>query len=254
MPWGTFTPQHIATLLLSIAVIVGLHFLLRKCAPKTQTVTLFVLSFAGIVAVVFNLLMWGFPLEYLPLHMCSIHALLLPATVLSKNRILGSLTLLWCLGAVLALIVNTGQAEFLIPSTTFFFFYIPHTLEVAVPVLLFSLGHIRFDFRTIPTTVAVTMGIYTAVHIANLFLNRFVQANGILNYFGEIAQINYMFSLSPEGNPLLELFWKIIPHPYWYMYMSIPLILAYFALIWAITRIAARMKAGRRGRELSTVK
>ena len=254
MPWGTFTPQHIATLLLSIAVILGLHFLLRKCAPKTQTAILFVLSFAGIAAVVFNLLMWGFPLEYLPLHMCSIHALLLPATVLSKNRILGSLTLLWCLGAVLALIVNTGQAAFLIPSTTFFFFYIPHTLEVAVPVLLFSLGHIRFDFRTIPITVAVTMGIYTLVHIANLFLNRFVQANGILNYFGEIAQINYMFSLSHEGNPLLELFWKIIPHPYWYMYMSIPLILAYFALIWAITRIAARMKAGRRGRELSTVK
>ncbi len=254
MPWGTFTLPHIATLLLSIAVIVGLHFLLRKLPQKQQTAILFVLSFAGIVAVVFNLLMWGFPLEYLPLHMCSIHALLLPATVLSKNRILGSLTLLWCLGAVLALIVNTGQAAFLIPSTTFFFFYIPHTLEAAVPVLLFSLGHIRFDFRTIPITVAVTMGIYTLVHIANLFLNRFVQANGILNYFGEIAQINYMFSLSPEGNPLLELFWKIIPHPYWYMYMSIPLILAYFALIWAITRIAARMKREKGASELAVVK
>lgn len=254
MPWGTFTPQHIVTLLLSVSLIVGLHYFLRHRTPRVQTAVLFVLSFAGIAAIVFNLLMWGFPLEYLPLHMCSIHALLLPATVLSKNRILGSLTLLWCLGAVLALIVNTGQADFVIPSATFFFFYIPHTLEIAVPVLLFTTGLIRFDFRTTPITVALTMGIYTLVHIANLFLNRFVQANGILNYFGEIAQINYMFSLSPEGNPLLELFWKIIPHPYWYMYMSIPLILAYFALIWAITRIAARMKAGRRGRELSTVK
>ena len=253
MPWGTFTPQHIATLLLSVAVIVGLHFLLRKCSPKTQTATLFVLSFAGIAAILFNLLMWGFPLEYLPLHMCSINALLLPATVLSKNRVLGSLTLLWCLGAALAVIVNTGQAEFLIPSSTFFFFYIPHTLEIAVPVLLFTTGLIRFDFRTTPITVALTMGIYTLVHFANLALNRYVQANGILNYFGEIARINYMFSLSPEGNPLLELFWKAIPYPYWYMYGAVPLIVTYFGLVWCVTKTAARRNRGKTEEKLATV-
>ena len=242
MPWGTFTPQHIATLFLSVAVIVGLHFLLRICSPKAQTAILFVLSFAGIAAILFNLLMWGFPLEYLPLHMCSINALLLPATVLSKNRALGSLTLLWCLGAALALIVNTGQAAFLIPSTTFFFFYIPHTLEVAVPVLLFTTGLIRFDFRTTPITVVITMGIYTLVHLANLLLNRYTQANGIENYWGEIARVNYMFSLSPEGNPLLEFFWRIIPFSYWYMYISVPLIVVYLGLIGAIARMAARGK------------
>lgn len=253
MPWGTFTPQHIATLFLSVAVIVGLHFLLRTCSPKAQTSILFVLSFAGIAAILFNLLMWGFPLEYLPLHMCSINALLLPATVLSKNRALGPLTLLWCLGAALALIVNTGQAEFLIPSSTFFFFYIPHTLEIAVPVLLFTTGQIRFDFRTTPITVALTMGIYTLVHFANLALNRYVQANGILNYFGEIARINYMFSLSPEGNPLLELFWRIIPHPYWYMYAAIPLIVLYLGLIWCIAKPAARRNRGKTEDELATV-
>lgn len=254
MPWGTFTPQHIATLFLSVAVIAGLHFLLRICSPKAQTAILFVLSFAGIAAILFNLLMWGFPLEYLPLHMCSINALLLPATVLSKNRALGSLTLLWCLGAALALIVNTGQAEFLIPSSTFFFFYIPHTLEIAVPVLLFTTGQIRFDFRTTPITVALTMGIYTLVHFANLALNRYVQANGILNYFGEIARINYMFSLSPEGNPLLELFWRIIPHPYWYMYVAIPLVVLYLGLVWCIAKPAARRNRRKTEDELATVK
>ena len=254
MPWGTFTPQHIATLLLSIAVIVGLHFLLRHRTPRVQTAVLFMLSFAGIIAILFNLLMWGFPLEYLPLHMCSVNAILLPVTVLSKNRFLGSLTLLWCLGAVLALIVNTGQADFVIPSWTFFLYYIPHTLEIAVPVLLFTTGLIRFDFRTTPMTVVLTMGIYTLVHFANLALNRYVQANGILNYFGEIARLNYMFSLSPEGNPLLELFWKAIPHPYWYMYAAIPLIVLYLGLIWCIAKPAARRNRGKTEDELATVK
>ena len=246
MAWGTFTPQHIATLLLSIAVIVGLHFLLRHRTTRVQTAVLFVLSLAGFAAIAFNLLMWGFPLEYLPLHICSINALLLPVTVLSKNRVLGSLTLFWCLGAALALIVNTGQAGFLIPSWAFFLYYIPHTLEIAVPVLLFTTGLIRFDFRTTPITVALTMGIYTAVHFANLALNGYVQANGILNYFGEIARLNYMFSLSPDGNPLLELFWQVIPYPYWYMYGAIPLIVLYFGLIWCVIRWVDRLKKGKR--------
>ena len=253
MPWGTFTPQHIATLFLSVAVIVGLHFLLRICSPKIQTAILFVLSFAGIVAILFNLLMWGFPLEYLPLHMCSVNAILLPVTVLSKNRFLGSLTLLWCLGAALALIVNTGQADFVIPSWAFFLYYIPHTLEIAVPVLLFTTGLIRFDFRTTPMTVVLTMGIYTLVHFANLALNRYAQANGILNYFGEIARLNYMFSLSPDGNPLLEFFWQVIPYPYWYMYGAIPLIVLYLGLIWAITRCAARLRREKKPEKLATV-
>lgn len=246
MPWGTFTPQHIATLLLSIAVIVGLHFLLRHRTTRVQTAVLFVLSLAGFAAIAFNLLMWGFPLEYLPLHICSINALLLPVTVLSKNRVLGSLTLFWCLGAALALIVNTGQAGFLIPSWAFFLYYIPHTLEIAVPVLLFTTGQIRFDFRTTPITVALTMGMYTVVHFANLALNGYVQANGILNYFGEIARLNYMFSLSPDGNPLLELFWQVIPYPYWYMYGAIPLIVLYFGLIWCVIRWVDRLKKGKR--------
>lgn len=253
MPWGTFTPQHTVTLLLSVAMIVGLHFFLRGRAPRMQTAVLFVLSFAGIVAILFNLLMWGFPLEYLPLHMCSVNAVLLPVTVLSKNRFLGSLTLFWCLGAALALIVNTGQADFVIPSWAFFLYYIPHTLEIAVPVLLFTTGLIRFDFRTTPMTVVITMGIYTVVHFANLALNRYAQANGILNYFGEIARLNYMFSLSPDGNPLLEFFWRVIPYPYWYMYGAIPLIVLYLGLIWAITRCAARLRREKKPEKLATV-
>ena len=47
MAWGTFTLQHIVTLLLSVVVIVGLHFLLRNRAPRVQTAVLFVLSLAG---------------------------------------------------------------------------------------------------------------------------------------------------------------------------------------------------------------
>lgn len=54
-------------------------------------------------------MVWGSPYEYLPLHLCSLTALVLPVAVFTT---LGNLLLLWLLGAVMALVVNTAQANF----------------------------------------------------------------------------------------------------------------------------------------------
>ena len=64
MIWGTFGVVHFATLLLGAAMVVGLYFLLKKKSSRVQTIVLGVLSFSGIGAILFNLLMWGTPLEY----------------------------------------------------------------------------------------------------------------------------------------------------------------------------------------------
>ena len=63
-----------------------------------------------------------------------------------------------------------------------------------------------------------------------------------------------MLPQSTEGNPLLELFWRIIPHPYWYMYAAIPLIVLYLGLVWCIAKPAARRNRGKTEDELATVK
>jgi hypothetical protein len=57
MKWGSFGPVHIATLLLGAAMIAGLYLALRKASRRTQTMVLGVLSFAGIAAVIFAVLM-----------------------------------------------------------------------------------------------------------------------------------------------------------------------------------------------------
>ena len=63
-----------------------------------------------------------------------------------------------------------------------------------------------------------------------------------------------MLPQSTEGNPLLELFWKAIPYPYWYMYGAVPLIVLYLGLIWCIAKPAARRNRGKTEDELATVK
>jgi len=228
MTWGTFGAVHITTLAISAAIIAGLYFFLKNRSDKIQTIVMGVLSFSGISAIIFNLLEWGFPLEYLPFHLCSLTALVLPFAVFTKSKVLNNLLLLWALGAALALIVNTAQADFKIFSWTFFFYYVPHTLEFGIVILMFALKRVRLDARCIISTVAVTFAVYTAVHFINLAVNDYCVRENVLNYAGEIARVNYMYSLVPE-NPVLQLLYT---KPYFYMFNTIPIIVVYLGVIY----------------------
>ena len=242
MKWGSFGVVHIATLLLAAAMIVGLYYALRKASMKTKTLVLGVLSFSGIAAVIFNLLMWDSPLEYLPLHLCSINALLLPIVVFTRNKTLGNLLLVWCLGALAALVVNMAQAEYELASWTFVFYFFPHVLEFGIPILLFKLGLIEKHPKYILSTLAITMVIYTGVHLCNLGLNAYCQAHNIVGCAGEIIRVNYMYSLVPE-NPLLALFMQVISYEYWYMYMIVPILAVYLSLVYLPQILRNRKKA-----------
>lgn len=231
MKWGTFGLVHIATLIFAAALIIGLYFVLRRASRKVQIGVLGVLSFSGIAAIVFNLAAWGSPLEYLPLHLCSINAILLPIVVFTRSKTLGNLLLVWCLGALAALVVNFAQAEFLLSSWTFVFYFFPHVLEFGIPILLFSLGIVEKHPKYILSTLGITMGIYTGVHLCNLSLNFWLRANNMLDHAGELIQVNYMYSIVPE-NPLLALFKQVIPFDYWYMYMIVPILAIYLSIVY----------------------
>ena len=241
MVWGSFGSVHIFTLILAAAIIAGIYFALRKAYSKVQTLVLGVLSFSGIAAIIFNLVMWDNPLEYLPLHLCSLNALVLPIAVFTRSKTLGNLLLVWSLGALAALVVNTAQAQFEIFSATFCFYYFPHVLEYGIPNLLFQLGLIKKDCRCIGSTLAITAGAYTLVHLANLALNHLCRVWQLLDPAGKVIQVNYMYSLAPE-NPLLALFYRLVPHQYWYMYLIVPIVAVYLLGVYAPQLRAALRK------------
>ncbi len=232
MKWGTFGLVHIATLLLAAAAMVGLYFILKKASQKVQTAVLGILSLSGIGAIVFNLLTWGSPWEYLPLHLCSLNALLLPFAVFFRSRVLGNVLNLWNLGALLAVVLNHAQADFLLNSWTFIFYFIPHVLEFAIPLLLFKLKLVEKDYRCMPATLGITLGMFTLVHLANKALNAMFAARGIVNSAGEILKVNYMYTIVPE-NPVLVMLHNLLPKEYWYLYLTLPLILIYLLIVYA---------------------
>jgi uncharacterized membrane protein YwaF len=190
-----------------------------------QTLTLGILSLSGVAAILFNLFAWDSPVEYLPLHLCSLTAIALPIAVFSRSRVLCNLLLLWSLGAVMALVVNTAQADYELLSWTFFFYYFPHTMQSVIPLLMFRLGLVRKDVRCIPSTLGITVVVYTAVHLCNMLINRHMVL------LGSPIRVNYMYSVAPE-NPVLQLFWHMNPHPYWSIFLALPLIAGYLGLVY----------------------
>lgn len=231
MLWGSFGVVHILSLLIGAGSIVGLYFLLRRFSAKTQTIVLGILSFSGIAAIIFNLVTWGSPYEYLPLHLCSLTALVLPVAVFTRSKTLGNLLLLWSLGAVMALVVNTAQANFEICSATFVFYFFPHLLEFGIPILLFALGLVKKDIKCIGTTLLITLCAFTLVHFANVVLNSYFAAHQILDPSGTLIQVNYMYTIKPE-NPVMSLFWSLIPYPFWYLMPVVLIILIYLVIVY----------------------
>lgn len=232
MKWGSFGPVHMATMALAAIIVMALYFALRRRSMKTKTWVLGILSFSGIAAIIFNLVMWDSPLEYLPLHLCSINAMLLPVVVFTRNKTLGNLLLVWGLGAFAALVLNFEMTNVDLFSATFFFYYFPHVMECGIPLLLFRLGMVEKDHRCIPSTLGITMGIYTAVHLCNKLINWYCVANHVTNGGESVIQVNYMFSVAAT-NPLTAMFYKVIPVEYWYMYMIVPILAVYLLCVYA---------------------
>lgn len=232
MEWGSYGPIHLLSLAFAAAAVIGLYFILKNRSMMVKTIVLGILSFSGIAAIIFNLVEWNSPLEYLPLHLCSINALLLPIVVFTRNKQLGNLLLVWCLGALAALVVNQAQANFVVFSATFNFYFFPHVLEFGIPILLFKLKLVELDYKCIGSTLLLTILIYTGIHLCNVGLNAYCEANQILNSAGEVIKVNYMYSMVPE-NPLLALFYQWVPYEYWYLYLIFPIVLVYLVIVYS---------------------
>lgn len=231
MVWGTFSFAHIISLIIAVAVNVIIYFILKNKSERTKIIVLLSLSSFGILAIFFNLVAWNSPLEYLPFHMCNINALLVPVALITKNKKIGNLLLLWSIGALIALIVNHQAQNFELFSLTFLQYYLSHTFEFGIPVLIFALKIIPLDEKTIPSTLLISLGILIIVHFINLGINHYIKIKDIRDWKGDLIVVNYMFTIKPD-NPALAFFYKLIPLPFFYVLPIFPIFALYLYLIY----------------------
>lgn len=231
MTWGFLSSAHIISLILAVGIITLLYFILKNKRDRVKTIVLGILSFSGIAAIIYNLVAWNSPLEYLPLHLCSLNAMVLPFAVFTRKKVLNNLLLLWSIGALFALIINVSVSEAEILSWTFVFYYFPHVFELGIPILMFLLKLAKKDVKCIISTVVITMTVYTLIHFVNLWINSYAIKNNIVDLAGNVIKVNYMYSIYPD-NPLLNLLYSIIPYQYWYMYLTMVVIVIYLGIVY----------------------
>lgn len=236
MLWGTFTLAHIISLLIAIVLNFVIFTILKNKNDKIKTLVLLCLSSFGILAIIFNLIAWNSPIEYLPFHMCNINALLIPIALITKNKKIGNLLLLWSVGALIALIVNHSAANFELLSITFLQYYLSHTFEFGIPILIFALKIIPLDAKTIPSTLLISLCILIVVHFINLGLNKYIEINDLRDWKGDLIVVNYMFTIKPD-NPALQFFYNLIPIPFLYVLPIFPIFTIYLLLIYTPTII-----------------
>lgn len=231
MTWGFLSSAHIISLILAVGIITLLYFILKNKSDRVKTIVLGILSFSGIAAIIYNLVAWNSPLEYLPLHLCSLNAMVLQFAVFTRKKVLNNLLLLWSIGALFALIINVSVSEAEILSWTFVFYYFPHVFELGIPILMFLLKLAKKDVKCIISTVVITMTVYTLIHFVNLWINSYAIKNNIVDLAGNVIKVNYMYSIYPD-NPLLNLLYSIIPYQYWYMYLTMVVIVIYLGIVY----------------------
>ena len=238
--WGFFGTVHISTLIAAVIIILALFLILKKLPARTQHIVLSILSFAGWSTIIYNLVTWGRPLEYLPIHLCSLNGLILPFAVIFKNKRLCNLLILWSFGALFALVaLPYSSQQMVLFGWPFNFFYFPHVLEVGIPIIMFALGLVKLDHKCAKFTLAITFSAYTVIHFINLAIN----SAELLDFNGELIKVSYMFSIYSKdfANPVLDLFYSIIPYDYWYFFLSVPIIILYLAC-WYLPGIIASKK------------
>ena len=162
---------------------------------------------------------WG----ELPLQLCNINMLLLPAAVLRKNRGLMSFCFyLGPLGALMALAMPVNGFDgysLLLPRMLGF--YGTHFMVLIQGLALASFGLYRPRFRDLPLTALTALAVAFAVFLFDLFLRR----------SGLHPRANYFFAMETEGNPILELFHRLIPVPYLYLVLCLGILCPYMVLV-----------------------
>lgn len=159
----------------------------------------------------------------LPFHLCSYTAMLLPFAVAFKSKKLCATLSLWSIGALVAIVLNDEAVGYKINSIDFAIYYFPHLIEFTVPLLMLFLGKFKIKFKDIYWILGLTFGVYTLSFIVNLILTK------------TIAPTNYLFSMGPT-NPVTQALYNILPCKYFYMYLTLPAIVALSLGIYAIAK------------------
>ena len=243
MIWGTFGTNHLISLAVGVVIIFALYIALMDSTRKKQIIVLFSFSLIGIISIVYDIIAYNNPMAHLPLSLSALNALLLPYAILTRQKWCCNYMLISSIGSYFALICNYSMADKEIFTVPVILYYLSNVLSAGIPILLFKLNLVKRDTKTIVSSISLLLDTYIIVHVLNVIIN----AAKLTDEAGQLITVNYMSSLTPT-NPVLDFCHVIFPHSFWYMAITLPVIIA-FAIWWYIPELLEEYKVIKEQRE-----
>lgn len=159
----------------------------------------------------------------LPLQLCNINLMLIPIAIWTKKRPLLAFAFFMApLGAIMALSMpSAGFYDCSVLLPRMLGYYITHFMVLIGGPALALFGLYRPKFKDFPITVLTAFCILLVI----FGINSLMRATDVNPY------ANYFYCSDTDGNPLLELFYKLIPVPFLYMMPAIFILVPYMTLV-----------------------
>lgn len=157
----------------------------------------------------------------LPLQLCNINLFLIPIGVLTRRRfLLGFSFYVAPLGAAMALLFpELPFTGFSLLTPRILGFYLTHALLIVCGLALTLLDFYRPTPRDYPGVICTFVLLALGAHLVNILLRATVCPGA-----------NYFFTFGADVS-ILNLFWRFIPHPFFYELPSLLILLGYMGLV-----------------------
>ena len=195
--YGQFTPAHFVWIAASAMFVAVISFVYSISGLADRYTILRTIAAILIIIDVIKLVLIGYSdvkvTEYLPLELCSFAAYFIVIdSIFPENTITPLMLLIVFLpAAIMAVVFPTTQT---LPSFNFYTIhqFLYHDLIIAYVISRFISGEIDFSYLGVWISILSTLALAGIVYVIDTVFNR-----------------NYMFLRGTEGNPLLEVIWKV---------------------------------------------
>jgi len=159
--------------------------------------------------------------------------ILIPIGIMTNNKsILGFSFYVAPIGAIMALLCpEPAFFGFSLFVPRIFGYYMTHILILYSGIALSVLGIFKPKVKSIPTVSVTFVAISFLIHCVNLIMRATICSNA-----------NYFYTVSTSDVGILNVFWEIIPYPFWYLLPSLIILGFYMALVSAIFIIIDKYK------------
>ena len=238
-----FNLTHILTIVIMPAVIYfALNYILKKRSDKTKrNILLIICCFNALLYLSYKIVQAQPAHDYdfdiflnLPLHFCNINLILLPISILTKNKYL--MAYQFYFGTVLAALALVTidpafRAKPLFEFTCIVYFYY-HSMLAILPVLLVKFKFFTPSFKVIWQPTLILIGFTLVMHIVNI----------IFRTTGIAPGANYFFTYGLRGDFFTEFFWRILPYEFFFLLPSLLTFAPYIILTTLPFHLANRKK------------